>query len=113
MDFQEAPVTVSDITDGFRVTMLGPIHTNVSWIEREFKRVIDAKPKRVELDLSKTQYISSLGVGVLVAFRNGIDAVGGVLHVVSIDNRAYQVLKYAHLTKVLNVDPAGVIEAKA
>src|SRR3954447_9259178 len=110
MDIQSAPVIVTPITDGFRVATFGPIHTNTDWLEREFKNVVDARPKNVELDLGKTGYVSSWGLGILVAFRSGIVKKGGSLRVTAIQNDVLNTLKYACLHQVFNISPNVVIE---
>ena len=109
MDFQNAPLLVAPIGDGFKVTFDGPIHTNVAWIEREMDKIIAAKPKRVELDLSRTTYISSLGLGVLVSLHNRINASGGKVYVVSIKKRTVGILKMAYLDKLLTITPDAVL----
>lgn len=108
MDYQEAPIVVKPITDGFHISILGPIHTNVQWLEFEFDKVIKAAPKLVELDLAKMNYTSSLGLGVLVKFRTGVAKAGGALKTVAIDKKVYQMLKISRLADMFNVDPAAL-----
>lgn len=110
MDFQDQPVTVAPIEDGFRLTFVGPIHINTSWIEGEMDKVVTAKPKVVELDLLKTEYISSHGLGVLISFNNRIRAGGGILTIVKLPKVTYRLLKTAHLDSVFKIDLAGIVE---
>ena len=110
MDIQDAPVVVTAIADGFRVATKGSIHTNTDWLEREFKKVAEARPKLVELDLGGTTYVSSWGLGILVALRNGIVKAGGTLRVTAIQKDVLATMKYASLTQVFNVSPTAMIE---
>ena len=110
MDIQSAPVVVTQIPEGFKLVFSGNIHINTSWLEREMDKIVQNRPKSVELDLTGTEYISSHGLGVLLNFNNRIKAEGGVVKVVAIPKRTYQLLKTAHLHKVLEVDPGAVVE---
>lgn len=113
MDLQDVPVVAVKIADGFKFTFNGPIHTNVSWIEREFDQVIDAKPKIVELDLASTEYISSLGLGLLVNLHNRVKANGGVVKVILIRKKTMHLLRTAFLDRLLAVAPGAVIEPQS
>jgi anti-anti-sigma factor len=113
MDFQDKPVVITRIDDGFRVATIGSIHTNTEWLEHEFKKVADAKPKLVELDLSKTDYVSSWGLGVLMSLRNGVAKSGGTLRITAIQKEVLNALRYACLHQVFQVSPGVVVEKGA
>jgi anti-anti-sigma factor len=116
MDYQESPIHVDFGAGGAgacHVRILGSIHLNVAWLEGELKRVIDAKPRLVELDLSKTDYISSMGLGTLCGFRNSIADNGGVVRIVAIERKNYSVFQHAYLTKLFELTPAAIIGAPA
>ena len=108
MDFQVQPCTITATEGGFRIVFAGPIHTNTSWLERELTRVVAAKPKDVELDLTGTEYISSLGLGILVGFHNRIKENGGVVRIVKILKPTLRLLKAAYLDRVLTIEPAAI-----
>ena len=110
MEFQTPPVVASPIDGGVRLTFSGPIHLNVSWLEGELNKVTATKPKLVEMDLAGTEHISSLGLGLIVGFRNGIKKNGGNVRIVKIRKRTMGILKTATLDRLLEVDPAGIIE---
>jgi anti-anti-sigma factor len=97
MDFQVAPLAVSSIPDGLRITFNGPIHTNVAWLESELDRIVRARPKLVELDLLRTEHISSVGLGVLVNFSARISTAGGAIRVVAIRKQTLRILRIARL----------------
>jgi anti-anti-sigma factor len=103
MDFQTAPVVVTAIDNGFRLGFTGPIHTNTAWLETELQKVSDAKPKLVELDLSGTEFISSMGLGVLVGFRNAIVKGGGMVAIIGIQERTLRTFKAAHVLSLFDV----------
>jgi anti-anti-sigma factor len=109
MDFQKAPVVVTPIEHGFHLVFDGPIHTNTAWLESEFDRLVKLKPKLLELDLTGTEYISSMGLGILVGLHTRIKADAGKVRVVKIKQRTLNLLKYAFLHKLFEIDPAGVI----
>src|SRR5262245_11943056 len=97
MDYQNAPVTVARSGEIVRITFNGPIHTNTAWIERELDTIVKSKPRTVELDLLKTEHISSLGLGVLVSFHNRLHADGAKVAVVAIRKHTVRILHLAYL----------------
>lgn len=109
VDYQDKPVVVTNVGDAFSLAFNGPIHTNTAWLEGELKRVIAAKPKTVDLDLSATEHISSLGLGILVHFNQQILAGGGVAKIIKIRKLTLGMLRVSRLDRVLNVDPAAEI----
>jgi anti-anti-sigma factor len=104
MDVQGSPITVSPTSDGFHVAVTGPIHANTAALEGAMQKVAAAKPKLVQLDLSKMKFISSGGVGLLVAFRRAIVQNGGTLKITAIQKYVLGTLRHAHLDKVFAVD---------
>lgn len=113
MDIQSAPIVVARSSDGYRISFIGPIHTNISWIERELEKVVKASPKLVELDLTGSAHISSLGLGMLVGFHNQITKLGGTTRIVAIKKRTLGILKTAFLDRLLKVPPEAVVDAEA
>lgn len=110
MDIQNRPVVISRIADGYRVATMGSIHTNTDWLESEFKKVVEAKPKVVELDMAGTDYVSSWGIGVLMSLRTGVVKGGGTLRITAIQQQVLSTLKYASLLQVFKVDPGVVVD---
>ena len=109
MDYQNAPVTVARSGEVVRVTFNGPIHTNTEWIERELDTIVKSKPRIIELDLLKTEHISSLGLGVLVSFYNRVHADGGKIIVAAIKKHTVRILHLAYLDKLLTIPPESIL----
>ena len=109
MDFQDSPVVVVPTAQGFTAKLIGSIHTNTAWIEGEFKNIIAAKPKAVEVDLSETSFLSSMGMGLLVWLYNEVTKGGGSFSIVAVRRRVLTSLKFAHLDQHLHVASATVV----
>jgi anti-anti-sigma factor len=109
MDVQNDPISVTRIADGCHVAILGPIHTNVAWLESAFAKIIAAKPKVVELDLAKMPFTSSLGLGVLVSFRNAVAGYGGDLTTVAVNDHVLKTIKFAYLQGLLKIGPTTAV----
>jgi len=109
MDFQNNPIAVTRLPDGLHVALLGPIHTNTAWLESAFAKIIAANPKMIELDLSKVPFVSSVGLGTLVSFRNAIIKSGATMKTVSIQEPVLGTVKYAYLQGLLFIDATTVI----
>ena len=113
MDFQNAPVVaLRDDDGGYTLKFDGPIHTNTSWLEREFQKVLEKKPPQLRLDLTRTEYISSTGLGVLVWLHNQAKTYGGVVHVVAVQKKTLAMMKIAFLDKLLKISPDAVAVAE-
>jgi anti-sigma B factor antagonist len=112
MDFQDAPVVVKPTAGGVRVAIVGAVHTNTAWLERELEKVIGAKPSAVELDLARMPFLSSSGLGVLVTFRRAVLNYGGTFRVVAVTKAVFGTLKFAHLDGVFQIDPVVVGEGE-
>jgi anti-anti-sigma factor len=104
MDFQSEPILVTKIPDGFRVAVLGSVHGNVAWLEDDLKKILAAKPKLVELDLSKMHFASSIGLSVFINFRNALINNGGSIKTLSVQEPVLGTIKYACLQDVLGID---------
>jgi len=109
MDVQNDPIAVSRIPDGLHVAILGPIHTNVSWLESAFQKILAAKPKRVELDLAKMPFLSSMGIGVLVSFRNAVVGSGAEFFTTAVQEPVLGTIKFAYLQGLLKITPETVV----
>jgi anti-anti-sigma factor len=109
LDIQNRPVIVTHVGDGFKLAFRGPIHVNTAWLESELDKVVLAKPKTVELDLAGTEYISSLGLGILVSFNRRIVENGGLARIIKIRKMTLGVLRASRLDGVLRVEPSTEI----
>jgi anti-anti-sigma factor len=104
MDSQANPIEVEKTADGYKIAIVGAIHIATAWIEGELKKVVEDKPKRVDMDLSRMPFASSIGLGVLIAFRNHVVANGGQFHITAIQERVLGTIRFAHLQQLMNVD---------
>jgi anti-anti-sigma factor len=109
MDPHADAVSVVPIPDGMRITFRGPIDFDVTALQKKLDEVVSHSPRLVELDLRKTQYIASLGIGVLVGFVNRIKVGGGNAQIVAIHKRAYEVLQMSRLTEVFQIQKSAVV----
>src|SRR4051812_34611124 len=101
-------VAVSDIPEGVRLTFNGPVQVELGEIDQTVKSVVAKAPRKVELDLHKTAYISSLGIGLLIGLAKQIRANGGDVQIVAIHRLAYDVLKTTGLTEIFNVQESAI-----
>ena len=109
MDFQAEPAVVTAIPGGFSAKLIGSIHTNTAWIEGEFKKIVAAKPKLVEIDLSETTFLSSMGIGVLVWLYNHVQETGGDVRIVAIRKRVLSSLKFSRLDALFKTASARIV----
>ena len=65
--------------------------------------VADRHPARVILDLRELSFISSLAMGVMLAFRRGVLANGGKLKVAAMQKLVLDSFKRARLDKVFEI----------
>jgi anti-anti-sigma factor len=109
MDIQDEPVVVTATPTGFNARLVGAIHTNTAWIEGEFRNIIAARPKDVELDLSQTSFLSSMGIGMLVWLNNEVKKGGGSFRITSIRKRVLATLRFSRLDGMLAATSATVV----
>jgi anti-sigma B factor antagonist len=73
----------------------------------EFERVIrdhlDAGRTRIILDCQRMGYLSSIGIGSLVALQTRLRRKGGVVKLAAIQGPVMQVLRAVRLDKVLDI----------
>src|SRR5687768_11257202 len=104
MDAQNQPITVEQTPDGYKIAIIGAIHIATAWIEAELRKVSDKHPKVVEVDLAQMPFASSIGLGMLIAFRNAIVGAGGTFRITAIQERVLGTIRFAHLQQLMNVD---------
>lgn len=104
MDAQAQPILIEPMPDGYRISIIGAIHINNAWIEGELDKIVAQKPKKVEMDLSKMPFASSIGLGVLISFRNKLMTAGTEFRITAIQERVLGTIRFAHLQQLMNVD---------
>ena len=72
-------------------------------IEKELKPVLGQHPERVLFDFSKTEYISSAGVRVLLGSSRALKEGGGTIALASLCHQVLYILEIAGFTKIFTV----------
>lgn len=72
-------------------------------IEKEIKPVLGQHPERVLFDLSKTEYISSVGMRVLLGSMHTIKDGGGTIALSSLCRQVLYVFEIAGFTKIFTI----------
>ncbi|HWE94001.1 MAG TPA: STAS domain-containing protein [Tepidisphaeraceae bacterium] len=109
MDMRVARVKVESIESGFKTVFKGSIHTDIEGLDRELKRVVIAKPRHVEIDLAEVATISSMGLGLLVSFRNGIVGSGGTVKIVKVQKFMHSMFRFARLEEMFQIDSSAIL----
>ena len=109
MDMRVARVIIESIDNGFKTVFKGSIHTDIAGLDRELKRVMIAKPRHVEIDLAEVGSISSMGIGLLVSFRNGIVGSGGTVKIIKVQKLMHSMFRFARLEEMFQIEPSAVL----
>ena len=64
---------------------------------------LDATVTKLDIDLAKTDYVSSAGLRVLAAAEKLMDARGGEMHLLHPSPKVYEVFSMTGLNKVLSI----------
>ncbi len=109
MSVQPAPVVVTKMDDGFKFKLAGTVSADLSQIAPEIDRIVEAKPKKVFVDLSACEYISSAGMGALVSFYSRVRANGGSVKIVAIRKMVFTSFKIGRLDQLFGISPEAII----
>ncbi len=72
-------------------------------IEGELKKIAEQHPARVLFDFSKTEYIASAGLRVLLVITRSILKTGGTVALSSLSPQVSQVFEIAGFTKIFSI----------
>jgi anti-anti-sigma factor len=72
-------------------------------VENELKPVLEKHPKRVLFDFSKTEYISSAGVRVLLKSTRSLKVGGGKVAFSTLCHQVMYILEIAGFTKIFTI----------
>lgn len=72
-------------------------------VEAELKKIIESQPKKVLFDFSKTGYIASAGLRVLLTITRAILKAGGTVVLSSLSPHVRQVFEIAGFTKIFTI----------
>jgi anti-sigma B factor antagonist len=79
--------------------------TSAPMLERDLKAASDSAPARVVLDLAGLEFISSMSMGMLVAFQTRITKAGGRCRVAGVRPAVADALRRVHLDSVFDMHP--------
>ena len=75
----------------------------VGQLQHELAKVLEGKPELVVVDLTDLAIISSMGMGTLVNFRNGVNKVGGSVKLAALKPVLADAFKRARLTEPFEI----------
>lgn len=75
----------------------------VGQLQQELSRVLEGKPELVVLDLTDLTFISSMGMGTLVNFRNGVAKGGGTVKLAALKPLLAEAFRRARLTEMFEI----------
>jgi anti-anti-sigma factor len=75
----------------------------VGQLQQELSRVLEGKPELVVLDLTDLAFISSMGMGTLVNFRNGVGKIGGTVKLAALKPPLAEAFRRARLTEMFEI----------
>jgi anti-sigma B factor antagonist len=78
-------------------------YDSAPFIENELKPVIGQHPERVLFDFSKTEYISSAGIRVLLKSTRSLTGGGGTVVFSSLCDQVEYIFEIAGFTKVFTI----------
>lgn len=95
----------SELEDGIRlIKLIGTLDlTGTYGIEVEFVRQCDGHNVRVLVDLSEVDYISSIGVHMLVNAANSIASQGGKMVLLSPHRKVVDVLELTGISQMIPI----------
>ena len=91
--------------DGKTVVVLNEaleVH-NVDAFQAEMQQLIEQKPPRLVLDCAKVDFISSLGLAVLIRMQTRLKKKGGDLRLAALQKPVAELMRFTRLDQVLEV----------
>ena len=82
--------------------------TTVPAVHESLERLIGAGCRRIVLNMERTSYVDSAGMGLILTELRAMRAQGGLLSLVNVSPRAYQALCRMRVVDYLPVSRAGV-----
>ena len=76
---------------------------NAAAVEDELKKITGQSPERVLFDFSKTEYIASAGLRVLLITTRSILKKGGIVALSSLSPKVRKVFEIAGFTKIFSI----------
>lgn len=107
-------IDLATTADAVRLRLAGRL--DAAWSDATaaaLEQAVRSGRSRIELDLAEVSFMSSVGIGVIVAAVGRFRAVGGTLAVVEASDAVRTMLKIARLESLLSVAPAARSAADA
>ena len=79
------------------------INPEVGGIQNAVRDLIEKDVKSIVFDLSKVEYISSYGVGMLIYAHTTCTKRNIQFHVVGVSEKVLEILKIVHLDKIFKI----------
>jgi anti-sigma B factor antagonist len=99
-------VVAEQTPTGLVARIIGEAGVNqVDELDRQLHLLTTLSPKLVVLDLSAMPYISSMGIGSLLRFRNEVAQGGGAVVVAAPSKQVGEAFRLANIDRVLPVHP--------
>ena len=90
------------------VTIKGELDANSApTVRSQIDAIVDARPVRVEVDLSSLRLIDSTGVGAIVSFFKRTRAYGGQFRVFGVQGQPRSIFELLRLDRVFGLAAAG------
>ncbi|HEY1921964.1 MAG TPA: STAS domain-containing protein [Tepidisphaeraceae bacterium] len=105
-------VRIEALPEALVVHIKGECAITLHPLEATFTRLSAQRPKLVVLDLAGVTFISSLGMGSMLAFRRGLSSHGGQVRLAAVQPLVLDAFRRAHLYEVFSFHPT-VAEACA
>lgn len=96
------PVNYAGVKNACFVTVEGYVDTyNSSYFEDKLMELLNAGFERFILDFQKVKYLSSTGVGRIIAILKELRTVGGDLVLYKVPDEVYQVIQILGFAKII------------
>ena len=95
---------IATTTDGVSVlAIVGELDAlSVGEIRQDLDKLVDSKPRRVNVDLSRLRMIDSSGVGALVSLYKRVRSQGGEVVITGLQNQPLAIFRLLKLDRVMS-----------
>ena len=86
-------VSVAYEGDLATLSLMGDVSSSPEMIEQQLEELVARKPLTVMLDLSKLEYMSSIGLGLILSLRRAVVGYGGAVRISAANANVMDVLR--------------------
>src|SRR3954464_10654707 len=86
-------VSVAYDGDLATLSLMGDVSSSPEMIEQQLEELGGRKPLTVMLDLSKLEYMSSIGLGLILSLRRAVVGYGGTVRIAAANVNVMDVLR--------------------